>query len=117
LQPERVRAPEFLVELAALRPAVAAVVAFGQIFPRELLQLPAHGCLNLHASLLPRYRGAAPIQAAIAAGDERTGVTVMRMEEGLDSGPILLQAATAIGPDEAAGGRSGRLAGPPPRPP
>ena len=110
LQPERVRAPEFLVELAALRPAVAAVVAFGQIFPRELLRLPAHGCLNLHASLLPRYRGAAPIQAAIAAGDDRTGVTVMRMEEGLDSGPILLQAATAIGPDETAGELSARLA-------
>ncbi|HEY6319969.1 MAG TPA: methionyl-tRNA formyltransferase [Thermoanaerobaculia bacterium] len=110
LQPERVRSPEFLAELAALRPAVALVVAFGQIFPRELLRLPAHGCLNLHASLLPRYRGAAPIQAAIAAGDERTGVTVMRMEEGLDSGPILLQAATAIGPDETAGELSARLA-------
>jgi methionyl-tRNA formyltransferase len=110
LQPERVRAPDFLAELAALRPAVAVVVAFGQIFPRELLRLPAHGCLNLHASLLPRYRGAAPIQAAIAAGDDRTGVTVMRMEEGLDSGPILLQAATAIGPDETAGELSARLA-------
>jgi methionyl-tRNA formyltransferase len=110
LQPERVRAPEFLAELALLRPAVAVVVAFGQIFPRELLRLPAHGCLNLHASLLPRYRGAAPIQAAIAAGDDRTGVTVMRMEEGLDSGPILLQAATAIGPGETAGELSARLA-------
>jgi methionyl-tRNA formyltransferase len=110
LQPERVRAPDFLAELAALRPAVAVVVAFGQIFPRELLWLPAHGCLNLHASLLPLYRGAAPIQAAIAAGDERTGVTVMRMEEGLDSGPILLQAETAIGPQETAGELSARLA-------
>ena len=110
LQPERVRAPDFLAELAALRPAVAVVVAFGQIFPRELLRLPAHGCLNLHASLLPLYRGAAPIQAAIAAGDERSGVTVMRMEEGLDSGPILLQAETAIAPQETAGELSARLA-------
>jgi len=110
LQPERVRSPELLSELAAVRPAVAVVVAFGQIFPRELLLLPVHGCLNLHASLLPLYRGAAPIQAAIAAGDERTGVTVMRMEEGLDSGPILLQAETAIGAAETAGELSSRLA-------
>lgn len=110
LQPERVRSPEFLAALRPLRPALAVVVAFGQIFPRELLQLPAAGCLNLHASLLPLYRGAAPIQAAIAAGDERTGVTVMRMEEGLDSGPILLQAETAIGPRETAGELAARLA-------
>jgi methionyl-tRNA formyltransferase len=110
LQPERVRSPEFLAALRPLQPAIAVVVAFGQIFPRELLRLPAAGCLNLHASLLPLYRGAAPIQAAIAAGDERTGVTVMRMEEGLDSGPILLQAETAIGPRETAGELSARLA-------
>jgi methionyl-tRNA formyltransferase len=110
LQPERVRSPEFLAELRPLRPAVAVVVAFGQIFPRELLELPVRGCLNLHASLLPLYRGAAPIQAAIAAGDARTGVTVMRMEEGLDSGPVLLQAETAIDPRETAGALSARLA-------
>lgn len=110
LSPERVRSPEFLAELRPLAPAVAVVTAFGQIFPRQLLELPAHGCLNLHASLLPRYRGAAPIQAAIAAGDERTGVTVMRMEEGLDSGPVLLQAETPIAPQESAGELSRRLA-------
>ena len=109
-QPERVRAAEFLDSLRPLQPAIAVVVAFGQIFPRELLQLPAAGCLNLHASLLPLYRGAAPIQAAIAAGEERTGVTVMRMEAGLDSGPILLQTATAIEPRETAGELAARLA-------
>jgi methionyl-tRNA formyltransferase len=110
LEPERVRRPELLAELRSLAPAVAVVVAFGQIFPAELLALPAHGCLNLHASLLPRYRGAAPIQAAIAAGEERTGVTIMRMEEGLDSGPILLQEETPIGPGETAGELAPRLA-------
>jgi len=86
------------------------VVAFGQIFPRGLLGLPRHGCINLHASLLPRWRGAAPIQAAIAAGEERTGVTTMQMEAGLDSGPILLQEELAIGPDETAAELSRRLA-------
>jgi methionyl-tRNA formyltransferase len=110
LQPERVRSPELLAELRRLEPAIAVVVAFGQIFPAELLALPRLGCLNLHASLLPLHRGAAPIQAALAAGDQRTGVTVMQMEKGLDSGPILLQEATPIGPRETAGQLSGRLA-------
>jgi methionyl-tRNA formyltransferase len=109
-QPARVRAPEFLAELRQLAPALAVVVAFGQIFPRELFTLPDLGSINLHASLLPRHRGAAPIQAAIAAGDERTGVTTMRMEEGLDSGPILLQEETPIGRRETAGELAPRLA-------
>ncbi|HEV8579961.1 MAG TPA: methionyl-tRNA formyltransferase [Thermoanaerobaculia bacterium] len=109
-QPERVRSPAFLAEAAALAADVAVVVAFGQIFPRALLDLPRHGCINLHASLLPRWRGASPIQAAIAAGDERTGVTTMLMEEGLDSGPILLQEETAIGAVETADELSRRLA-------
>ncbi|MGB6363295.1 MAG: methionyl-tRNA formyltransferase [Thermoanaerobaculia bacterium] len=109
VQPEGVREPEFIATLASLEPAVAIVVAFGQIFPRELLELPTHGCINLHASLLPRYRGAAPIQAAIAAGDKTTGVTTMRMEEGLDTGPILLQEETEIGPQETGGELSSRL--------
>jgi methionyl-tRNA formyltransferase len=114
LQPERVREPAFLEELRGWipggAPGVAVVVAFGQIFPRDLLALPRHGCINLHASLLPRWRGAAPIQAAIAAGEERTGVTTMQMEAGLDSGPILLQEELAIGPDETAAELSRRLA-------
>jgi len=110
VQPERVRSPEFLSEAAALSPDVGVVVAFGQIFPRALLDLPAHGCVNLHASLLPRWRGASPIQAAIAAGDARTGVTTMRMEEALDAGPILLQEETEIGADETAGELATRLA-------
>jgi methionyl-tRNA formyltransferase len=109
-QPERVRAEPFLAVLAALRPQAAVVVAFGQIFPQALLDLPAHGCVNLHASLLPRWRGAAPIQAAIAAGDRTTGVTTMQMEASLDAGPVLLQEAVEIGAEETAGELGARLA-------
>ena len=109
-QPERVRAPGFLEEAAALAPDLAVVVAFGQIFPRALLDLPRHGCVNLHASLLPRWRGASPIQAALAAGDERTGVTTMKMDEGMDTGPILLEETVEIGPAETAGELGKRLA-------
>jgi methionyl-tRNA formyltransferase len=108
--PERVRRPEFLAEAAALVPDVAVVVAFGQIFPRALLDLPRHGCVNLHASLLPRWRGASPIQAAVAAGDTRTGVTTMRMDEGLDTGPILLEETVEIDPAETADELARRLA-------
>lgn len=111
VQPERVRQPDFLERMKELQPAVAVVVAFGQIFPKALLDIPAHGCINLHASLLPRHRGASPIQAAVAAGETRTGVTTMLMEEGLDSGPILLQEETEIGPAETAGELAPRLAG------
>jgi methionyl-tRNA formyltransferase len=110
MQPERVRHPDFLAEAAALAPDVAVVVAFGQIFPRALLDLPRHGCINLHASLLPRWRGASPIQAAMAAGDATTGVATMKMEEGLDTGPILLEEEAAIGADETAEELSRRLA-------
>jgi methionyl-tRNA formyltransferase len=109
-QIEKVRDPAFLALMEELHPEVAVVVAFGQLFPPELLSLPRHGCINLHASLLPRWRGAAPIQAAIAAGDETTGVTTMVMEEGLDSGPMLLRAELAIGARETAGELSARLA-------
>ena len=90
-------------ELRALEPDVAVVVAYGQIFRRRLLELPRLGCVNVHASLLPRWRGAAPIQRAIEAGDETTGITIMQMDEGLDTGPILLQEEVAILPDETAG--------------
>lgn len=110
MQPERVRDPTFLAEMREIAPAVAVVVAFGQIFPRDLLSLPRHGCINLHASPLPRWRGAAPIQAALAAGETRTGVTTMQMEAGLDTGPILLQEEVEIGPAETAGELSPRLA-------
>lgn len=110
LQPERVKEEAFLAELEALELDLAVVVAFGQIFPRRLLALPRLGCVNLHASLLPRYRGAAPIQAAIAAGDAVTGVTTMRMQWELDAGPILLEREVAIGPEETAGELGSRLA-------
>jgi methionyl-tRNA formyltransferase len=109
-QPRRVREPEFLSRLQELAPGIAVVVAFGQIFPAELLALPRSGCVNLHASLLPRHRGASPIAAAIAADDACTGVTTMRMEQGLDSGPILMQRQTPIGPAETTGELSSRLA-------
>lgn len=108
-QPESVRDVDTLTRLAAWGPRLIVVAAFGQILPRAVLQLPAYGCLNLHASLLPRWRGAAPVAAAILAGDPVTGVTLMKMEEGLDSGPILVQRQEAIAPDDTAGSLSERL--------
>ena len=108
-QPRNVRDSDFLETLAGWRPTTAVVVAFGQIFPKNLLDLPERGCINVHASLLPRYRGAAPIQAAIIAGDQISGVTTMLMDEGLDTGPILLQRELAIGSNETAGHLSERL--------
>jgi methionyl-tRNA formyltransferase len=109
-QPQKVKDTGFLESLRVLDVDLAVVVAFGQIFPKSLLALPRHGCINLHGSLLPRHRGAAPIQAAIAAGDRETGVTTMRMEAGLDTGPILLQRATAIEDTDDAPSLSLRLA-------
>ncbi len=109
-QPASVRDPSFLARLQALAPDLAVVVAFGQIFPRQLLELPRLGCLNLHASLLPRFRGAAPIAAAIAAGDSETGVSVQRMEQGLDTGAVYAQRSTPIGERENAGELADRLA-------
>ncbi len=98
LQPMKLRDPAFLGEVKGLSPDVAVVAAYGKILPRELLDLPVHGCVNVHASLLPRFRGAAPIQWAIASGDRKTGVCLMKMDEGLDTGPILACAELPIGP-------------------
>jgi methionyl-tRNA formyltransferase len=109
-QVEKVKDPAFLARLAELGPEIAVVVAFGQIFPRTLLEIPRRSCVNLHASLLPRWRGAAPIQAAVRAGDAETGVTTMIMEAGLDSGPMLLERRTAIRNGETAAELSSRLA-------
>ena len=109
-QPRTLRQPEAVQRLASWQPEVIVVAAFGQILRPEVLALPPHGCLNVHASLLPRYRGAAPIPAAILAGDEKTGVTIMRMDEGLDTGPILTQAEWPIGPQDTTGKLTGELA-------
>lgn len=110
LQPERIKADEAQAWLEQRRPEALAVVAYGQILPRRVFELPRWGAINAHASLLPRYRGAAPIQWALARGETVTGVTTMRIEAGLDSGPILLQRALAIAPDETAPELSRRLA-------
>jgi len=100
LQPERARDEVFLSALRELQPDLIAVAAYGQILPQSILDLPRFGCLNLHTSLLPRYRGAAPIQWAILNGDAETGVTIMKMDAGLDTGDILAQATTLIHPED-----------------
>jgi methionyl-tRNA formyltransferase len=109
-QPERVRRPEAQVRLAELRPDCMVVVGYGQISPQAIIDIPPHGIINVHASLLPKYRGAAPIQWAIANGETRTGVTTMRIDAGLDTGDMLMRAETEIGPEETAVELSGRLA-------
>lgn len=107
--PVSLRSDEEVEQLRSLCADVAIVVAYGLILPRKILAAPVHGCLNLHASLLPRWRGAAPIQRAIIAGDLETGVMLMKMEEGLDTGPIALVARTRIEPDMTAGDLHDRL--------
>ncbi len=109
--PETMKAPSEAEALNALEADVGIVVAYGQILPRAVLDAPAHGCLNLHASLLPRWRGAAPIQRAIMAGDRVTGVQVMQMEAGLDTGPVLLSETVPIGDDETYQSLHDRLMG------
>jgi methionyl-tRNA formyltransferase len=110
LQPRRIREPEAMEALRALRPELQVVVAYGQILPRSVIEIPPLGTVNVHGSLLPRYRGAAPIQWAIAAGEAETGVTTMLIDEGLDTGPMLLFRRTSIGPEETAGELESRLA-------
>ncbi|WP_330947235.1 methionyl-tRNA formyltransferase [Thermomonas sp. LB-4] len=108
-QPENFRSAESKAALRALKPDVMIVVAYGLILPQSVLDIPEHGCWNVHASLLPRWRGAAPIQRAIEAGDTRTGVCLMQMERGLDTGPVLLAQALDIGPEETGGQLHDRL--------
>ena len=110
LQPERPRGPEFMSELERLSPDISVVAAYGHILIEEVLDLPQHGSINVHASLLPAYRGAAPINWAIANGEAETGVTIMRMVRAMDAGPIILQASEPIGPDDTAAHVTARLA-------
>jgi methionyl-tRNA formyltransferase len=109
-QPAKLRSAEELADLAAWRPDVLVVVAYGLILPRAVLDIPRLGCVNVHASLLPRWRGAAPVERALLAGDATTGVTIMNMDEGLDTGPILLQRAVAIDPSDTGVSLRARLA-------
>jgi methionyl-tRNA formyltransferase len=110
LQPARIKDRQTIEEIHGLTPDLILVMAYGQILPRDVLKIPKIACLNLHASLLPRWRGAAPVQAAITAGDRETGITVMYMDEGLDTGDILLQRTIDILPTDIAGSLHDRLA-------
>jgi methionyl-tRNA formyltransferase len=107
--PVSLKTPEAQAEFAALGADVAVVVAYGLLLPQAVLDAPTHGCLNIHASLLPRWRGAAPIHRAIMAGDDETGICIMQMEAGLDTGPVLLREATPIGATETTGALHNRL--------
>ena len=109
IQPEKLRAPEAMNQLRLWNPDLIVVAAFGQILKPDVLALPPHGCINVHASLLPRWRGAAPIQAAILAGDSQTGVTIMSMDQGVDTGAIINQRTIKIDDDDTAGSLSEKL--------
>ena len=98
IQPRRLREPEAVEQLRKWTPDVIVVAAFGQILRHEVLDLPPHGCINVHASLLPRWRGAAPIERALIAGDSQTGISIMQMDAGLDTGPVLLRARLPLEP-------------------
>ena len=109
-QPEKIRDPQAVERIRSLEPELLVVVAYGQIIPRSVLSIPKRGAINVHASLLPRHRGAAPIAHAILAGDRETGVTIMRMDEQLDHGPVLAMRSTPIGSGEDAVALTSRLA-------
>lgn len=109
LQPAKIKDAEFISILAGLAPDLIVVAAYGQILSKQLIGMPKFGCVNVHASLLPRWRGASPIQSAILAGDEVTGVTIMKMDEGLDTGPILSQSTLSIDPGDTASSLSEKL--------
>ena len=109
-QPEKIKAPESVDYLRQYPADIAVVAAFGQILPKVVLNMPRHGCINVHASLLPKYRGAAPIQWAILNGDEYTGITIMKMDVGLDDGDIITQSRIAIEPDDTGGSLFDKLA-------
>ena len=109
-QPSKIRTPEVAALLAAARPDVILVVAYGRILPASILRAAPRGCVNVHFSLLPRHRGAAPVAHAVLAGDERTGVSLMVLDEGMDTGPVLVQREVAIGGEETAGELTERLA-------
>lgn len=110
LQPATLKDPDVVAQIAGFEPDILVVAAYGLILPQNVLDIPATGCLNVHASLLPRWRGAAPIQAAILAGDAETGVSLMAMTAGLDCGPVYVEEVLAIGPEETAGELHDRLA-------
>lgn len=110
MQPERVRSAEFIHEVASLEPDLIVVAAYGQILPQALLDVPKIMCMNVHGSLLPRYRGAAPIHWAIMNGDKTTGITIMKMDAGMDTGPVLLSEALDIGEEETYGELCPRMA-------
>lgn len=109
-QPQSLKDPQIQERLTAYRPDVMVVAAYGLLLPAAVLTIPAHGCLNVHASLLPRWRGAAPIQRALAAGDSETGITIMQMDEGLDTGDMLLKISTPIDDTDTGGSLHDRLA-------
>jgi len=109
VQPPSLRKDEVVAELASFKPDVVVVAAYGQILPKAVLELPAHGCINLHPSLLPRHRGASPVAAAILAGDEFSGVSVMLLDEGLDTGPMLTRARIPIADRDSTGSLTARL--------